>query len=97
MTSVDPKEPHNVRITDIDRATPGTDRRVHFTSDLMVLTPVDPAKGNGVLLFDVVNRGNGYLMREGYTLVLVGWEFDLAPGTSRRSSSPTPAIRNADL
>ncbi len=105
--AVDPKEPHNARITDIDRATPGQDRRVHFTSDLMVLKPVDPAKGNGVLLFEVVNRGNilllnklnsaassrnpttpeefgnGYLMREGYTLVFVGWEFDLAPGILR--------------
>ena len=105
--AVDPKEPHNARITDIDRATPGQDRRVHFTSDLMVLKPVGPAKGNGVLLFEVVNRGNilllnkfnsaassrnpttaeefgnGYLMREGYTLVFVGWEFDLAPGILR--------------
>jgi len=105
--AVDPKEPHNARITDIDRATRAQDRRVHFTSDLMVLKPVDPAKGNGVLLFEVVNRGNilllnkfnsaassrnptnaqefgnGYLMREGYTLVFVGWEFDLAPGILR--------------
>jgi hypothetical protein len=105
--AVDPKEPHNARITDIDRATPGSDRRVHFTSDLMVIKPADPAKGNGVLLFEVVNRGNilllnkfnsapssrnpttpeefgnGYLMREGYTLVFVGWEFDLAPGILR--------------
>jgi hypothetical protein len=73
----------------------------------MVIKPVDPVKGNGVLLFEVVNRGNilllnkfnsaassrnpttpdefgnGYLMREGYTLVFVGWEFDLAPGRLR--------------
>jgi len=105
--AVDPKEPHNARIIDIDRATPASDKRVHFTSDLMVLRPVDSAKGNGVLLFEVVNRGNilllnkfnsaassrnpatpeefgnGYLMREGYTLVFVGWEFDLAPGILR--------------
>jgi alpha/beta hydrolase family protein len=105
--AVDPKEPHNARITDIDRATPAADKRVHFTSDVMVLKPVDPARGNGVLLFEVVNRGNilllnkfnsaassrnpttteefgnGYLMREGYTLVFVGWEFDLAPGILR--------------
>lgn len=105
--AVDPKERHNARITDIDRATPATDRRVHFTSDLIVIKPVDPATGNGVLLFEVVNRGNmlllnkfnsaassrnpttpeefgnGYLMREGYTLVFVGWEFDLPPGILR--------------
>lgn len=114
--AVDPKEPHNARITDIDRATPGTDKRVHFTSDLMVLKPVDPAKGNGVLLFEVVNRGNilllnkfngapssrspataeefgnGYLMREGYTLVFVGWEFDLPPGVPRVEAPKLDAL-----
>ena len=36
--AVDPKEPHNARIADIDRAKPGQDQRVHFTSDLMVLS-----------------------------------------------------------
>ena len=105
--AVNPKEPHNARITDIDRATTAADGRVHFTADLLVLKPVDPAKGNGVLLFEIVNRGNilllnkfnsapssrnpataadfgnGYLMREGYTLVIVGWEFDLAQGAIR--------------
>jgi len=101
--ALDPKEPHNQRVADLDRARPAADGRVHFTSDLLVLRPADPAKGNGVLLFEVVNRGrmgvlgrfngargsdspmaaadfgNGYLMREGYTLVIVGWEFDLRP------------------
>jgi hypothetical protein len=67
----------------------------------MVLRPVDPAKGNGVLFFEVANRGrlgllgqfnggrggndptaladfgDGLLMRDGYTLVSVGWEIDV--------------------
>ena len=114
--AVDPREPHNARITDIARAMPGADKRVHFTSDLMVLKPLDPSKGNGVLLFEVVNRGNilllnkmnsaassrnpstpedfgnGYLMREGYTLVFVGWEFDLAPGILRVEAPRVDAL-----
>ena len=101
--ALDPREPHNQRIADLDRARPAADGRVHFTSDLLVLRPADSTKGNGVLLFEIVNRGrmgvlgrfngargsdspmaaadfgNGYLMREGYTLVIVGWEFDLRP------------------
>ena len=102
--ALDPKDPHNARITDLDRAARAADGRIHFTSDLMVLRPVDQGKGNGVLLFEVINRGrlglltrfngapggdnptmaaadfgNGYLMREGYTLVFVGWEFDIRP------------------
>ncbi len=101
--ALDPKEPHNARITDLGRAAQDASGRVHFTSDMMVLRPTDPAKGNGVLLFEVINRGrlglldrfnsadgaddpmapadfgNGYLMREGYTLVFVGWQFDIRP------------------
>src|SRR5882762_318191 len=50
--ALDPKDPHNARITDLDRAGRAGDGRVHFTSDLIVLRPADPAKGNGVLLFE---------------------------------------------
>lgn len=98
-----PDDPHNRRIVDLRHAPRGADGRVHFSSDLYVIRPVDAGKGNGVLLFEVVNRGNkgllarfnrdvtrsddpttlahfgdGFLMREGYTLVFVGWEFGLA-------------------
>ena len=105
--AVNPKEAHNKRITDIGLAKAESDGRVHFASDLVVLRPADPVKANGVLLFEVVNRGNilllnkfnsapssrnpttpaefgnGYLMREGYTVVIVGWEFDLPRGAIR--------------
>jgi hypothetical protein len=105
--ALDPRNPQNTRIVDLVRADRAADGRVHFSADLVVLRPVDPARGNGVLLFEVVNRGriglltrfnsapgsidpmtpadfgNGYLMREGYTLVMVGWEFDISPGTIR--------------
>ena len=105
--ALDPRNPQNARVVDLDRADRAGDGRVHFTADLVVLRPVDPGRGNGVLLFEVVNRGriglltrfnsapgaidpvnpadfgNGYLMREGYTLVMVGWEFDIPPGTIR--------------
>jgi hypothetical protein len=37
-----------------------------------------------------------YLMREGYTLVFVGWEFDLAPGIIRGSSAEDRRIDRAD-
>ena len=71
---------------------------MEFSADLFVLRPKDPSRGNDVLFFDVVNRGNklllgrfnlarestdptieadfgdGFLMREGYTIVALGWE-----------------------
>src|SRR5262245_31629215 len=114
--ALDPRDPHNMRITDLDRATRASDGRVHFTSDLMVLRPVDQSKGNGALLFEVINRGrlglltrfnsapgvddpmaaadfgNGFLMREGYTLVFVGWEFDIRPPMIRVEAPSLPDV-----
>lgn len=101
--ALDPANRHNRRIVDLDHAPRNADGRVTFSADLYVLRPVQSARGNGVLLFEVPNRGrkglltrfnsapansdpttvadfgDGYLLREGYTLVWVGWEFDLAP------------------
>jgi hypothetical protein len=108
--ALDPADPHNRGIADLAFAPKGPDGRVHFSSDLSVLRPVNQAKGNGVLLFEVANRGdaggtsglfgmiNGgggtdpdkpeyvgdaLLLRDGYTMVWVGWEFDLPPGRLR--------------
>ena len=99
--AVDPNNPHNKIIADIDKAPRNSQGKVEFSADLFILRPKDPSRGNGVLLFDVPNRGrngglsalnrakasadpateeefgDGLLMREGYTVVSVGWEFDI--------------------
>jgi hypothetical protein len=100
--AIDPKDKHNTRIVDLEHAAKGADGRVHFSADLYVLRPVEDAKGNGVLLFEIANRGrkgllgrfnrgaggsqdptaaadfgDGFLMKEGYTLVWVGWQHDV--------------------
>ena len=92
---VDPANPRNRVIVDIDRAPRNAEGRVEMSADFAVLRPKDSTKGNGVALFDVANRGNrtvltgfnraatgndlgdGLLMRMGYTVVWVGWEFDI--------------------
>ena len=105
--ALDPADSHNKAIVDLEHAAKGPDGKVHFTADLFVLQPADPARGNGVLLFEISNRGNkgmlgrfnraqnngdpttaahmgdGFLMREGYTLVWVGWQFDVTPPNLR--------------
>ena len=105
--ALDPRDPRNAKIADLDLAPRGGDGKVHFTADLYVLRPVEAARGNGVLFFEASNRGrkgllsrfngapgaddpsaagdfgDGYLMREGYTLVWVGWEFDVASNLLR--------------
>lgn len=99
--AVDPKNARNKIIVDLDKAPKNAQGRVEFSSDLFILRPKDPSKGNGVVLLDIPNRGrkgllstfnrakgsqdpttdeefgDGLLMREGYTLVSVGWEFDI--------------------
>ena len=99
--AVDPNNPHNKIITDVDKAPKNAQGKVEFSADLLILRPKDATKGNGVAFFDVVNRGrpgvlatfnrgkgsidpstdadygDGLLMREGYTIVAVGWEFEV--------------------
>jgi hypothetical protein len=89
---IDPKLEHTRGIVDLDLAPVGADGLVEFTSDLLVLKPRDPSKGNGTALIDVPNRGrvlsmsqfnrgtdevgDGFLMQQGFTIVSVGWQFD---------------------
>src|SRR6266446_3791978 len=55
--AVDPKDPHNRVIVDLDKAATNPAGRVEFSADLYILQPKDPARSNGVALVDVVNRG----------------------------------------
>ncbi len=86
--AIDPKLPANKIIRDIDRAPVDDKGLVRFSADLYVLKPRDPSKGNGSILFEVSNRGgkgmlgmfqanDAYLMEQGYTLVWVGWQWDV--------------------
>ena len=91
--AVDAANPRNRIIAGLDHASRDAAGKVAFSADLAILRPKDPAKSNGTLLFDVVNRGDktvlnsfdraaagghddGFLMRRGFTVVWVGWEFD---------------------
>ena len=59
--AVDPKNPHNQIIADIDKAPRNAEGKVEFSSDLYIIKPKDPSKGNGVVFFDIVNRGNKHI------------------------------------
>jgi Alpha/beta hydrolase domain len=102
--AIDPASPASQRIVDIDKAPRDRTGRVRFSADLYVLVPKDRTRGNGAVLFDVLNRGrknmlvtfnrapqqydptaeadfgDGFLMRQGFTLVWVGWQFDVSMG-----------------
>ena len=115
---LDPADPHNKAIADIELAPKNARGRVEFSSDLFILAPQDPARASGSVLFEISNRGNkgllttfnrgtqsadpmqpehfgdGLLMRNGVTLVWVGWEFDV-PGLKRQGAD-RDAKRRAD-
>lgn len=55
---VDPDDPLNAVITDIDLAPRNADGNVEYEMDIYILKPVDLAKGNHKLFMDVNNRGN---------------------------------------
>lgn len=89
----DPANPLNQVIVGLNRAERNGRGMVEATGDLLILRPSNPQLGNGVALIDIANRGrltalsfnrggsrpygDGFLMREGYTIVWVGWEFDV--------------------
>jgi hypothetical protein len=56
--AVAPANPVNRVVVDLDKAPKVGGSRVEFSADVVICRPRDPAKGNGVALIDVVNRGN---------------------------------------
>jgi hypothetical protein len=55
--AVDPRNPANRIVTDLDRAPRNASGLVEFSSDFFLIKPKDPARGNGTLLYEVSNRG----------------------------------------
>lgn len=55
---VDPHDPLNAQVFDIDKAPKNSRSRVEFSADAVILKPVDMKKANGALFFEVNNRGN---------------------------------------
>jgi hypothetical protein len=121
---VDPREAKNAVIQDIALAPRNARGLVEYSTDVEILRPADKQNGNGVLFFNIVNRGNkhgitsfnadvpqrpsdladnnalkhagdGWMMRQGYTMVWFGWQPDVLPGNSRIGMT-VPVAHNAD-
>ncbi len=105
--AVDPADPANARIVDLARAPRDARGLVTFAGDFLLLRPLDLARGNHRLLYEVDNRGNlgmlaffddapwsnqpksaadlgnGFLLRQGYSLLWSAWNWDVLPGNGR--------------
>jgi hypothetical protein len=55
--AVDPADPRNAVIADIAAAPRNAAGKVEAVTDVVLLRPADPSRGNGTLLVDVPNRG----------------------------------------
>ena len=59
---VDPRDRRNALINDILLAPRNARGMVEYVATFTLLRPADPSKGNGVMLHDMVNRGNKLLL-----------------------------------
>jgi hypothetical protein len=87
---VDPNNPANSSIVDLKYAPKNAKGLVEFVGEFILLKPVDLKKGNHRMIFYVNNRGtsmlhggDGFLMKEGYTLLAAEWNWDVRPGDNR--------------
>jgi hypothetical protein len=54
---VDPKDPLNAVIVDIDLAAKNPNGTVTYSTDFQILRPIDRTKGNKRLIYEITNRG----------------------------------------
>ncbi|MEI6159628.1 MAG: alpha/beta hydrolase domain-containing protein, partial [Roseococcus sp.] len=70
--ALDPADPRNAVIADIALAPRNAEGRVEAVTDVLILRPTDPARGNGTLLVEPPNRGRQ----------IIGQLLNDAPGAS---------------
>jgi hypothetical protein len=109
---IDPVLPGNAIIADVGLAPVNAAGRVSFSSDLRLLKPRDAARSNGAAWFEIPNRGgkaslSTAMMEQGFTLVNVGWEFDVSdkkdalrlevPRAKNKDGSPIRGVVSAQF
>ena len=73
---VDPADPRNRIIQDLELAPRNARGRVEYVATFALAKPVDPARVSGTLVYQVVNRGNGVptASPEGHISLVSGWQ-----------------------
>ena len=94
---VDPSDPRNAMIQDLQLA-PRNDRgRVDYIATFALAKPIDLTKASGTLIYTVVNRGNGIATPgpEGHISLVSGWQGDLV-ATPTAQTIEVPIARQPD-
>ena len=78
---VDPNDRRNRIIQDLDLAPRNARGRVEYVATFALIKPADPARLSGVLMYSVVNRGNGAPVEssDGHVSLVSGWQGDVIP------------------
>jgi methyl coenzyme M reductase subunit C len=94
---LDPLDRHNRIIQDIDLAPRNARGRVEYVATFALAMPAELSRASGVLIYSVVNRGNGDVegTPEGHIYVVSGWQGDVTP-TARNQTIVVPVARKAD-
>ncbi len=97
--SIDPQHPRNREIADIALAPTDARGRVVFSSEFFLTRPKSGGGADAAWL-EVPNRGGRsdqreFLLRHGFTILEVGWEFDVPEGENRLNIE-VPTARLAD-
>jgi hypothetical protein len=97
---IDPTLAGNAVIADVALAPVTAAGRVRFSSDLRLFKPKNPTQSNGAAWLEIPNRGGQarlteWMIKQGFTVVNVGWEFDV-PSQVDKLNITVPAARNPD-
>ena len=106
---LDPNDPKNAIIQDLDLA-PVNDRgMVEYSADFVMLKPKDMSKANGVLRYDAPNRGNiltmlspaqvpgdAVYLERGYVVLYSAWQGDVPKSSPARLTLQVPTAKNKD-
>lgn len=94
---LDPADPKNAVITDIELAPRNARGKVEYVATFSLVKPTDMSRASGLLLYTVVNRGNGGAApsADGHVTLVSGWQGDVMP-TSENQTIRVPVARNKD-
>jgi Alpha/beta hydrolase domain len=94
---LDPADPKNAVITDIDLAPRNARGKVEYVTTFTLVRPTETMTSSGVLLYTVVNRGGGNAVPHpgGHVTLVSGWQGDVVPTTTNYTIQ-VPVAKNRD-
>jgi Alpha/beta hydrolase domain len=94
---LNPNDPHNKIINDIQLAVRNSRGMVEYTGTFAIAKPIDMSKASGLMIYSVANRGNGAPVpgNEGHVSVVSGWQGDVQARAGVQTIV-VPIAKNAD-